>query len=174
MKVLFVRHGEARYDEVKERGYPNQGYDLGKLSDLGIYQAETVSLDKRFIDAELIISSPYTRALQTAAIISRQTQIPLLVENDLHEWMPDVDFTNSPLVGEAYDDYMKHEGKDIANKIINWETYEQLKKRTYNALKPYINAYKKVIVVCHGIVMTTFTHFHDNIENCGVREVDVF
>ncbi len=173
MKVILIRHGEARYDEVRLRKYPNQGFDLGKLSDLGVSQAEKVSKDKRLLDAELIISSPYTRALQTAAIISKNTNIKLTVENDLHEWMPDVDFTSSPLVGEAYNDYIKNRGIDTPNKIINWETYENLKKRTHNALKPYINKYKKVIVVCHGIVMTTFTHFDDLVENCGIREVEL-
>lgn len=173
MKVILIRHGEARYDEVRIRKYPNQGFDLGKLSDLGVSQAEKVSKDERLLDAELIISSPYTRALQTAAIISKNTNIKLTVENDLHEWMPDVDFTSSPLVGEAYNDYIKNRGLDTPNKIINWETYENLKKRTHNALKPYINKYKKVIVVCHGIVMTTFTHFDDLVENCGIREVEL-
>ncbi len=173
MKVILVRHGEARYDEVIKRKYPNQGYDLGKLSDLGVSQAENVSKDKRFLGAELIISSPYTRALQTAAIISRNTNIKLVVENDLHEWMPDLDFSNKPFIGEAYYDYIKHRGIDTPEKIINWESYEILKKRTHNALKPYIAKYKKVIVVCHGIVITTFTHFDDEVENCGIREVEL-
>lgn len=170
MQVILVRHGEARYDEVISRGYPNQGYDLGKLSDKGIQQAEQLALDLLNTDAALIISSPYTRALQTAAIISRVTDIPLVVENDLHEWMPDIDFTNSPKVGEAYDDYIKHRGIETPDKIINWETYDALKKRTHQALKPYLD-YQKVIVVCHGIVITTFTHFDDVIENCGTREI---
>lgn len=38
------------------------------------------------------VSSPYTRALQTAAIISQKTNIDITVEMDLHEWMPDLTF----------------------------------------------------------------------------------
>lgn len=173
MKVLLVRHGEARYDEVLRKGYPHQGYDLGKLSNRGIHQAETVAMDPRFIDADIIISSPYTRALQTAAIISRVTQIPLIVENDLHEWMPDVDFTNSPHVTKSYEDYLKHRGKYTQKKIINWETYRDLSKRAHEALQQYVGEYEKVIVVTHGILMTTFTFFDDIIENCAIREIDV-
>jgi hypothetical protein len=30
-----------------------------------------------------------------------------------------------------------------------------------------------VIVVCHGIVMSSLTRFDDIIEHCGVREVDL-
>lgn len=40
-------------------------------------------------NSEIIISSPYIRALQTAAIISKETKIPLTVEIDLREWQPD-------------------------------------------------------------------------------------
>ena len=91
---IFIRHGEPRYDEVIARGYKNQGYDLGKLTDRGVSQAEAVAKESILTGAQLIIASPYTRALQTAAIISRITQIPLVVENDLHEWMPDTSFSD--------------------------------------------------------------------------------
>lgn len=37
----------------------------------------------------MILSSPYTRALQTAAILSRELNIDLQVEFDLREWQPD-------------------------------------------------------------------------------------
>ena len=172
MKLVLIRHGEPRYDEVLERGYPHQGYDLGKLTELGEKQAQEVSLDPRLKGATLIVSSPYTRALQTAEIISRLTNFPLTVENDLHEWMPDLDFSGSSEIAFAYQDYMKHQGKNTPTKIINWESYQTIKKRTHKALIPYLN-HEKIIVVCHGIVMTTFTSFDDEIEHCGIREVAV-
>jgi len=67
---ILVRHGEPRYDEVLQRHYFGMGYDLGKLTENGIAQAEKRAKDPIFDGADLIISSPYTRALQTAAIIS--------------------------------------------------------------------------------------------------------
>ena len=45
--------------------------------------------DARLKEAELIVSSPYTRALQTAQILSRETGIRVEVDIDLHEWIPD-------------------------------------------------------------------------------------
>ncbi|NLN50779.1 MAG: histidine phosphatase family protein [Acholeplasmataceae bacterium] len=171
MKLILIRHGEPRYDEVIARGYPNQGYDLGKLTDLGVKQAIAVSKDKRLKGATLIISSPYTRALQTAAVISRLLNIELVVENDLHEWMPDVDFSGQDVSG-AYEEFIKYRGLNIPNKTVNWENYDDLQKRVRNALLPYVDKHEKIIVVCHGIVMTTLTHFDDVIEHCGVREVE--
>ncbi len=43
----------------------------------------------------IIVSSPYTRALQIAAIISKNRQLNIKIELDLHEWMPDLSFQYS-------------------------------------------------------------------------------
>ena len=41
----------------------------------------------------LIVTSLMTRALQTAALLSRALHVPLAVEFDLHEWVPDLTFS---------------------------------------------------------------------------------
>lgn len=85
----LIRHGEADYSELMEHHFFGFGRDLAPLSEKGIIQAEETAKDERLKTAELIISSPYTRALQTAQIISRNTGIEVKVELDLHEWIPD-------------------------------------------------------------------------------------
>lgn len=169
-KFVLIRHGEPRYDEVLERGYFGMGYDLGKLTERGVLQAEQRAKDPLLKDAELIISSPYTRALQTAAIISRVTGIKLTVENDLHEWMPDTKFLFDQDANQSFQEYLQAKGIRQLNHQYRWESYGDLKKRVELSLIKYKN-YKKVIVVCHGIVMSTLTRFDDVIEHCGVREV---
>ncbi len=169
-QFIFVRHGEPRYDEVLERGYFGMGYDLGKLTDRGVLQAEERALDPIFKGAELIISSPYTRALQTAAIISRITQIPLTVENDLHEWMPDTKFLFDQDIHKVFQEYWDAQGRRNAAHQYRWESYDDLRKRVQLTLIRY-QKYKKVVVICHGIVMSTMTRFDDVIEHCGVRVV---
>ncbi|MFP4177927.1 MAG: histidine phosphatase family protein [Acholeplasmataceae bacterium] len=169
-KFILVRHGEPRYDEVIEKGYVGMGYDLAKLSENGIRQAEERAKDPLLRDAEIIISSPYTRALQTAAIISRLTDIPLTVENDLHEWMPDTKFIFDLDANESFQEYLSAKGIRNVSHRYRWESYPDLKKRVQLTLIKYKN-YKKVIVVCHGVVMSALTRFDDVIEHCGVREV---
>lgn len=169
-EVILIRHGEPRYDEIKERNYVGMGYDLGKLTELGVEQAEKRALDPILKGASLIISSPYTRALQTAAIISRMTQIPLTVENDLHEWMPDTTFKFDFDVSKSYSEYFEFGGKRSGRELYPWESYKDLQYRVLNALEPY-KKYRKIVVVCHGIVMSTLTKFDDVIEHCGVRKV---
>ncbi|MDY0075616.1 MAG: histidine phosphatase family protein [Acholeplasmataceae bacterium] len=168
-KLILIRHGEPRYDEVKEKNLPNMGYELGKLTNRGIEQAEWVAQDPLLKNAELIVSSPYTRALQTAAIISRITQIPLVVEHDLHEWMPDKTFTFDFEVQKSYEEYILCQGQSHKDHKYPWETYEELQKRVKHALNKY-KSYQKIIVVCHGVVMSAFTRFDDMIEFCGIRE----
>lgn len=172
MKVILIRHGEPRYDEVIERGYPFQGHDLGKLTDLGVIQANQISQDKRLIGATLIISSPYTRALQTAAIISKNTQIDLTVENDLHEWLPSIDFEDI-YDNRAFSEYMNNNGQNIPNKVSNWETLEQLRNRVLRSLLPYKKEHKKVIAVCHGMVIAALSDFNNLIEHCGIVEIEI-
>ena len=169
-KIILIRHGEPRYDEVIARGYFGMGYDLGKLTKRGEEQAEKRALDPLLADADLIISSPYTRALQTAAIISRQTGIKLTVENDLHEWMPDTAFKFDQDANESYKEYLNAKGIRNASHQYRWEAYPDLQKRVREAIEKY-GQYQKIIVVCHGIVMSTLTHFDDVIEHCGLREV---
>ncbi|MBN3490599.1 histidine phosphatase family protein [Acholeplasma equirhinis] len=170
MEVILIRHGEPRYDEVEARGYFGMGWELGKLTERGKEQAEKVSNDPRLKGASIILSSPYTRALETAAIISRNTEIKIEVENDLHEWMPDITHKfiyNGQL---AYEDYIASKGIRTNNHKYHWETYESLKERVTKAILKHKDL-EKIIVVCHGIVMSSLTYFEDLIEHCGIREV---
>ncbi len=169
---IFVRHGEPRYDEVIEHWNHTVGYNFGKLTDNGVNQAEMVAKDERFKGADLIVSSPYTRALQTAAIISRVTGIKLTVENDLHEWNPDIREIHDYDSNLAFEEYLKNKGIHKITDKYFWESYEDLNKRVELALLKYRD-YKKVIIVCHGIVISSMTNFDDVIEHCGIREVDI-
>lgn len=86
MAIFYlVRHGEAVYDHMLESGFWGFGRDFAPLSPKGKQQAEMAARDIRLKSAEIIVSSPYTRALQTAQIISKETGIDVEVDIDLHE-----------------------------------------------------------------------------------------
>ena len=89
----LIRHGEPDYEAVSKLGFYGFGRSFASLSERGLKQAEETAKDIRLLDADLIICSPYTRALQTAAIISREIDKEIVVEPELHEWI--VDKTNS-------------------------------------------------------------------------------
>ena len=83
----LIRHGTADYTEKDTKIYQGFGNHLAPLSAKGIQEIETTAADPQLAQARLILSSPYTRALQSAAILSRRLQIPIQIETDLHEWL---------------------------------------------------------------------------------------
>ncbi len=169
MEVILIRHGEPRYDEVDG----NTRGDFGRLTSRGVKQATERASDERLQNATLIVSSPYTRALHTAAIISRISGIPLEIEHDLHEWTSDTLYMFNYDGEEAYQEFLKHKGKLSKKSKFRYETYASVQKRVRNAIKKYSNDHKKIIVVCHGIVMSSQTFIEDLIEHCGVRIVTI-
>ena len=68
----FIRHGETDYSDRNTKIYKGFGVNLSPLSENGIQQIKETAKDLRLTDADIILSSPYTRALQTAAILSKE------------------------------------------------------------------------------------------------------
>ena len=89
MKIFMIRHGKADYSYGDAHNFIGHGHYLAKLSEEYIDDVIKTSKDSRLKEATLIVSSPYTRALQTAAIISKETGLDIKIEPDLREWEPD-------------------------------------------------------------------------------------
>lgn len=92
MEVIMIRHGEPDYTPCNDRLFIGHGKDLCPLTDKGIEQAKEVALNPLLAGAQIILSSPYTRALQTAAYIATAVRLDIKVEVDLREWQPDLTF----------------------------------------------------------------------------------
>ena len=169
-KIVFVRHSEPDYSFVEERNYIGHGIDLAQLTENGIKIAEKASFDSRLDNAEIIVSSPYTRALQTAAIISKNRQLNIKVELDLHEWMPDLSFLYSSKEEASKANKLCREYKGICqdNSEIKFENLDNVFNRVKNALLRY-SSYKKIVVVTHEIVIRRFV-FTPEIPFCGIAE----
>lgn len=174
MKVVFIRHGEPDYLPCDERGFIGQGRDLAPLSILGKQQAEGVSKNTDFCDCEVIVSSPYTRALQTADIISKNTGIEIEVDVDLHEWCPDKTYqykTSEQLVG-LHKDFMSCKGVYPNGDKRNWETINEIIDRVIPVLDKYLErGFNKIIVVAHGGIIRRFAG-ESNIKHCNIYEID--
>lgn len=162
MTVFYlIRHGEPTYEFVEERGFIGLGRALAQLTEEGVRQITETSKDERLKLCDLIIASPYTRALQSAAILSRELGIELHVEVDLHEWLPDkvyFQYKTRDDCRKLKEDYLLHNGKYPENQTKVWETTESMKKRMESVLNKYL-AYSKVIVVCHSMVMEALTGY---------------
>ena len=172
LKVVFMRHSEPDYSYVQAKGYIGHGNDLGQLTENGILIAEKASHDSRLDDSDIIVSSPYTRALQTAAIISKNRQLNIKIELGIHEWIPDLTFgfCGKEFADKAYDMYAKNKGLCPEDSEIQYESADDLFNRAKNALLKYMD-YNKIIVVSHGMLMHRFIPV-PFIPFCGIHEIN--
>lgn len=151
MEIILVRHGEADYSQVDRKGYLGFGRDLAPLSANGIRQAYEASREQIFSGAQLVISSPYTRALQTAAIISKALGLELAVEVGLHERLPDTrnELRTKGALEASFKEYDAYRGIPAEGRAYPWESICQQTDRIKESLDKYCH-HKKIIVVTHG------------------------
>jgi broad specificity phosphatase PhoE len=171
-KIILIRHGQANYECMRSRKFPVVCAGLAPLSTKGINQAMVVVNDERLNDAELIVSSPYTRALQTAAIISNVKGLKINVEFDLHEWLPDTSFKieDESQFYTALHSFRENDGLYHGQAFL-WEQISDIKKRVLGCLLQY-SKYRKIIVVTHGEVIYCLTG-QKSTENCGIAEIEL-
>ena len=154
----FVRHGSTDYAPINTKLYQGFGVNLLPLSDEGIAQIQETAKDPRLADANLILSSPYTRAVQTAAILAATLGAETRVETDLHEWLANKTyvFESDEVAQERYGEFLALFGSYPAGEDRLWESCEVIRSRVLSVLEPY-RRYDKVIVTCHSILMEVMT-----------------
>jgi broad specificity phosphatase PhoE len=160
--VHLLRHGEADYRPIRQRGWPGSAADLAPLSDLGIRQAQEAAKGLAAAGATAVVASPMTRALQTAAIVAVGLGLPVSVQFDLREWLPDDTFNwrSADDVQASVDDFDAHGGEWPDGSPRAWEPLSQLRMRCTVALRTAIGGlpdHEVIIVVCHGMVIWSLT-----------------
>ncbi|MBR4200827.1 MAG: histidine phosphatase family protein [Oscillospiraceae bacterium] len=178
MKIYLMRHGEPTYRDTEALGLPGMGAELGQLTPEGIIQAEKAAADSRIQDCDLIVASPYPRALQTAAIVSRRIDRPVEVAVGIFEWLPRIDYS-APAHTEiraAWEEYKANGGVHRPDdKYPLWETHEMLRARAKKAIQPYLERsdIRKLLIVCHGGIMRALMNQPSlkKIHYCEIREL---
>lgn len=161
MKIYMIRHGKADYSYGDTHNFIGHGHDLAKLDEEQIKDVIKTSKDPRLQEASIIVSSPYTRALQTAAIISKQTGLDIKVEPELREWEPDTTYQYKVKeMKEYYKDYNNNNGIPPTDRVVKWESKDHLKSRIQNVINKYSN-YDCVIFVFHKMAIQSVTGVKD-------------
>lgn len=157
--LYLVRHGQPDYNGLSARNFFGYGRDFAPLAPAGVAQAERAAVDPRLQTAELIAASPYTRALQTAQIISRHTGLPVQVELDLHEWIPDLtnQYATSEEAFALVKEFNNCHGEYPAGKVCRWETLSSMRKRIRAVADKYADR-NKVVLVGHGMAFRTLIY----------------
>lgn len=104
----------------------------------------------------VILSSPYTRALQTAAILSKELQADIAVETELHEWPANTDYIyeDGEKAEEAYFGiYGEQRGLSGSR---DWKNAQHIRKRVPAVLQKY-SGYEKTAAACRGMRIQAVT-----------------
>lgn len=150
-RLILVRHGESSGN--RERIYATSPHDL-PLTELGYRQAQQVAHRiAELFRPQLVVTSAYHRASETARIIAGALGLPLQVEPNLHER------EIGAHRGRPYDSFITEPDYDPrrpwAWKPEGGESYEDVQARVAPVLDRLAAAHvcKDVIVVSHGGVM---------------------
>ena len=153
----LIRHGEAAWAAMRARGAQGRDFNFVELTPTGVAQIEALADDPRLRSAEAILSSPYTRGLQSAAILSRRLDLPLHIEYDLHEWLYDRD----PYALFVTDEVERRRQHFFASdrfapppETHAWESAFEVRTRAETILRNFLQ-HRAVIVMCHvGVIFS--------------------
>ncbi|HFR3705798.1 TPA: histidine phosphatase family protein [Streptococcus suis] len=170
MQILFVRHSEPDYSMFDQhdnpRLYAGFGRDLAPLTEKGRILAQEVASDQ----AQVVIASSVTQALETATYIAHAQQLPLLVEPFFHEWRPDMTGQNASQDEAvlAHRLFLENSGAVPESSPVRYETATEMRERFLQALEKY-QAYDRIVIVCHGMLIRQFVP-KETIAYCEILE----
>lgn len=147
---------------MDERGLEGGVRDLVPLTARGVQQAREAAESLALMGARRILSSPATRALQTAATVALRLGVPIEVRFDLREWVPDSSYrwTHETLT-QAMSEYRANDGEWPADGPRQWETTSTLRKRALRALHAGADEVGPTIVVAHEVLIRALTGCHE-------------
>ncbi|MDQ3239032.1 MAG: phosphoglycerate mutase family protein [bacterium] len=153
MKVYFVRHAQSSNNA---HGLLHQ-YDEGELSEFGLKQAMFVANRFGKIDIDVIISSPFERAKETAMIIEGVIKKPIKYTELLSEFRGPHETEGLPKddpVVLRINKLMDENRHDAHWKFSNEESYFELRKRAIDLshfLKKQTNEH--ILCITHGLFL---------------------
>jgi broad specificity phosphatase PhoE len=175
VQLYLIRHGETDWQLMSERGVRGLAASLAPLTPLGRLQIDTIAGDYRLQEADAILCSSFTRALESAALLSRKLNKPLYVEYDLHEWLPQKDPTaviDETLLMEASEGLRQEIDDNIISADVPWESLAEVKERVMGVLERY-KKFSKVIVVTHAVVISSLLGVKQSVDYAEIVPFEV-
>jgi broad specificity phosphatase PhoE len=156
----LMRHADTDWPLVNERHLVGAANDLAPLTEMGVKQVVVALEQLRPLGIRLILTSPMTRALQTAALLCRPLDLPLAVEFDLHEWVPDCTYSwSTPDEVLALIENMRQYGGEwpVGEPRPIWEPMSAVRQRSLSVLTRYAGTTYPIAVVTHAGVVESLT-----------------
>ncbi|MBS4743674.1 MULTISPECIES: histidine phosphatase family protein [Bacillus] len=156
--ICLVRHGETDWNAAKRI----QGRTDIPLNDTGKWQAEQTGLYLKDVHWDVVISSPLTRAKETAHLILNHVHAPLVIMDDFIER----DY------GDAEGMSFEERQKLFPDKQYpNMEPIETIQNRMLEGIEKVRATYpdQHVLIVAHGAaihaLLTTLADEHMGLQN---------
>ena len=186
MKLYIIRHGETEWNKVKRL----QGQTDIPLAEEGIRLARETGAGMKDEPIDLVISSPLTRAVQTAKLLTEGRNIPILtderiIEISFGEWEGECILDSEVLPSE----FRKFFYEDPLHCICppGGETFDEVRIRTGLFFQSLVEnpeyEQKNILISTHGAasrcLLTQFYEEKDDIwrggvpKNCAVTIVEV-
>ncbi|WP_405057602.1 histidine phosphatase family protein [Kribbella sp. NBC_01505] len=164
-QIYLVRHGEPDYARVDGQGLRGAAADSAPLTPDGVRQAEELADLLSGIGATYLVSSPYTRALQFAAIVGHRLALGVRVDHDLRDWLPDqsgawrglADVKAAQAEFESYGGEWPDADKEV-HRERSWEPLSKVRGRAETALARHASGTDgPVLAVTHATVIRALT-----------------
>ncbi|MGH1284599.1 histidine phosphatase family protein [Bacillus toyonensis] len=147
--IYFVRHAHSTYTK-EERERP--------LSEKGYCDAENVTrlLEDEHID--VVISSPYKRAIQTVQGIANTYNVSIQIEEDLRERL----LSSEPV--EDFNDAIENVWEDWTFAYEGGESNDVAQKRAVLCMQNILGKYKgkNIVIGTHGNIMVLLMNYFDS------------
>lgn len=183
MKIFLVRHGETDWN-LKGKIQGNTDIELNKTGIKQAYELSNKMLEKNYKFSK-IYSSPQKRALQTAKILSENTNIECIVVDKLKEMnLGKWEGLAWSEVRENYPlEYKEWFVKRRYTKTPNGESYEEMLERVLDSLYKIINDNSdNIVIVTHSAVIMSLQCYITNTDfdkmtkfrtdNASILEID--
>jgi len=145
--VYFVRHAEPNY---------NNHDDLTReLSPKGMKDRELVAEFLADKQVDIVLSSPYKRAVDTVAHFASVCDLPITPISDFRERKVDSGWIDD------FDAFTRRQWADFNYKLTDGETLSEVQKRNIAALQEVIEQHmgKTVVIGSHGTALSTIINY---------------
>jgi len=145
--VYFIRHAQSDRFVHDDRTRP--------LTDEGMNDTKRITEVLENAGIQHIISSPYTRTIQTVTDLSEKLGIEIETDEDFRER------NAGQWHGENFLEFIRNQWEDFSYHILDGECLADVQKRNVSALKRLLEKYdgKTIAVATHGTALSTMINY---------------
>ena len=180
-RILIARHGQT----VTNREGRFCGHFETELTTLGVSQARALAARLAPIQIDVVYTSDFGRAIETAALVLEGRKIPAAIDPALRELhYGDWEGRKGGEVAKAYpEQYKLMRAEDPAWRPPGGETIGDVRLRTFASLNRIakLHQHQTVLIVTHGTAINCMisealgvapSHtFRFHVANCGLSEI---